>query len=76
MEDATPQSGPMEEPDILKIELDVLRRQHRQLDEEIQAIECGPAPDAIRVGQLKRRKLAMKDEITRLEDRLYPDILA
>lgn len=69
-------SGPMDEADILKVELDVLRRQHRQLDAEIIEIETTPAPDAMTVRRLKRRKLAMKEEIARLEDRLYPDILA
>lgn len=69
-------SGPMDEEEILKVELDVLRREHRELDTQVRQIEEGPAPDAIAVRRLKRRKLALKDEIARLEDRLYPDILA
>jgi hypothetical protein len=32
--------------------------------------------DPIRVQRLKKRKLALKDRITRIEDQLLPDIIA
>ena len=38
-------------------------------------VESGGA-DTIRVQRMKKRKLALKDRIARLEDRLLPDIIA
>ena len=34
------------------------------------------SPDTIRIQRLKKRKLALKDRIAGLEDRLLPDIIA
>ncbi len=53
-----------------------LRSKHRELDDEIVgAIEAGPF-DQLLMQRLKRRKLALKDEIARLESQLLPDIIA
>lgn len=76
MDGETTQTGKMSETEVLRIELAVLRREHRQLDERIIAIETGPAPDALEVRKLKQEKLRLKDMIAKIEDRLYPDILA
>lgn len=53
-----------------------LRGEHRQLDDEIVALEAEPTADQLAVTRLKRRKLKIKDQITALEDRLFPDIIA
>jgi hypothetical protein len=42
----------------------------------VQAIALSPLPDMLLIGRLKRKKLALKDEITRIEDQLTPDIIA
>ena len=42
----------------------------------IQAIGQSPVPDMLVIGRLKRKKLALKDQIQRLKDQLTPDIIA
>ncbi len=67
----------MEETEILRVELEVLKREHRDLDASVHALqERGPAADVLTLQRLKRRKLALKDRIAALEDRLFPDIIA
>jgi hypothetical protein len=53
-----------------------LRQDHTDLDAAIQAIALSPLPDMMLIGRLKRKKLALKDEIARIEDQLTPDIIA
>lgn len=53
-----------------------LRAEHRQLDDDIIALETGPVTDQLAITRLKKRKLKIKDQITALEDRLFPDIIA
>lgn len=53
-----------------------LRQEHRDLDAAIDALAFAPAADQLQVARLKKRKLALKDEIAHLEDQLIPDIIA
>ena len=53
-----------------------LKQEHRQLDEEISGGDLGPIRDQIALTRMKRRKLALKDEMERLYDLLHPDIIA
>ena len=57
-------------------ELAQLRQEHRDLDSAIEALQSQASPDNLQVQRLKKRKLALKDRITALEDRLLPDIIA
>ena len=66
----------MPHTDILRVELDVLTRQHRDLDVEIASLYETSGADIFTLQQLKRRKLAIKDQIARLKDRIIPDIIA
>ena len=43
-----------------------LERKHQALDREIQSVTAKPSSDEVRLAELKRRKLQLKDEITRL----------
>ena len=43
-----------------------LERRHQALDEEISEALTHPSTDDLKVTELKRRKLHVKDEITRL----------
>lgn len=43
-----------------------LERKHQALDREIQSVTAQPSSDEIRLAELKRRKLQLKDEISRL----------
>lgn len=60
----------------LREELVKLRAEHRLLDEEIVALESNPTADQLLIKRLKKRKLALKDRITAVEDQLLPDIIA
>ena len=62
--------------DALEARLAELRQDHADLDAAIQALSSSPLPDLVVIGRLKRKKLAMKDEIARIEDYLTPDIIA
>lgn len=64
-------------PDIdLREQLSRLVAEHRELDQQIVALEMAPHADQLQVKRLKKRKLALKDRIISLEDRLLPDIIA
>lgn len=53
-----------------------LKTEHRDLDDVISRVSDEPQFDQIRLQRLKKRKLALKDEIARLENQLIPDIIA
>jgi hypothetical protein len=53
-----------------------LRAEHRQLDDEIIALEAASGADQLTVTRLKKRKLRLKDQISGIEDQLFPDIIA
>lgn len=66
----------MKSEDVLRIRLEVLRREHRDLDDAIAALHDGGRADALALRRLKKQKLALKDRIARIEDMLTPDIIA
>lgn len=53
-----------------------LRQEHADLDASIEALEAMPVPDQLRIARIKRRKLALRDEIVKIEARILPDIIA
>lgn len=68
-------SEPAEEAEIRR-RLAELQLDHNDLEVAIQAIGLSPVPDMMVIGRLKRKKLALKDEIQQLKDQLTPDIIA
>jgi hypothetical protein len=60
----------------LREELVKLRAEHRQLDDEILGLEMNGSADQLLIRRLKKKKLALKDRITTIEDQLLPDIIA
>lgn len=66
----------MSHEEVLKIELIHLRQEHRDLDEAIHALHDAVGTDLLTLKRLKRNKLALKDQIARIEDQLTPDIIA
>lgn len=69
-------SSRMKTEEVLRHELAVLEREHRDLDEAIIALEERPMPDQLQIRRLKKQKLKLKEEIQTIRDRLYPDIIA
>ncbi|MGR7995543.1 MULTISPECIES: YdcH family protein [unclassified Xanthobacter] len=60
----------------LKLLLERLRQEHRDLDAAIEALTGVTGSDVLQVQRLKKRKLQLKDRITHIEDQLFPDIIA
>ncbi len=65
-----------DESKALRVELERLRQEHRDLDEATTAMAASALADPIRLQRLKKRKLALKDRIAEIEDILLPDIIA
>ncbi len=61
--------------EAIKAKLEALRSEHRDLDEVIDRLLEKPV-DQLQLQRLKKRKLGLKDQITKLESQLIPDIIA
>lgn len=66
----------MKSDEVLRVELEEYRHQHRDLDEAITALQDKGTADPLTLKRLKQQKLRLKDYIALIEDRLYPDIIA
>ena len=69
-------SAKMEQLEVLRVKLVVLKREHRDLDEAIDALQDRGSSDLLTIKRLKKQKLFLKDQIAVLEDRILPDIMA
>ncbi len=58
------------------VEIEKLRQEHRDLDTAIDALRDVSAPDQLQIQRLKKRKLVLRDRLSRLEDLVTPDIIA
>jgi len=56
--------------------LEELKVEHKDLDEIIQRLAIDPLVDQLQLRRMKKRKLALKDMISRLQSKLIPDIEA
>jgi hypothetical protein len=56
--------------------LALLKAEHRRLDEEIELLRVSGNCDQLELARMKKRKLALKDEIQLISDRIIPDIIA
>ncbi|HEX7810918.1 MAG TPA: DUF465 domain-containing protein [Burkholderiales bacterium] len=65
-----------EESEAVRIKIEILKSEHRDLDEVIVRLSRDPGLDELQLRRLKRRKLLLKDQITQLEGQLVPDIPA
>ncbi len=50
----------------LESHLAELQRKHGDLDKQIESLRVAPSTDNLEIARLKRKKLALKDEIMRL----------
>lgn len=46
--------------------LQELRKKHQQLSDQVEAAQRSPGADDLKITQLKKEKLRLKEEITRL----------
>ena len=66
----------MTDRDVLEAKLIKLKTEHRSLDNAIARMGEQVPFDQLLVQRLKKRKLQLKDAITRLQAQLVPDIIA
>ena len=62
--------------EALKAKLAVLKTEHRDLDEVIARLAERVPFDQLQLQRLKKRKLLLKDQISKIESELLPDIIA
>ena len=62
--------------EALKAKIAALKSEHRDLDEAIARLSETVPVDHLNLQRLKKRKLALKDLILKLEAKLLPDIIA
>lgn len=63
-------------PRSIQSRLLALQREHRELDETVARLTADKSMDQLQLGRLKKRKLQLKDQITRLKSLLIPDLNA
>lgn len=66
----------MQDLEEMKRRLADLKTEHRDLDDVIARLLDKAPFDQLQLQRLKKRKLLLKDEISLLESRLLPDIIA
>lgn len=59
----------------LRLKAARLRQEHEDYDVAINAM-ISTGCDALRVQRMKKKKLAIKDQLTKVEDQIIPDIIA
>lgn len=62
--------------EAIKEKLAQLELEHRDLDDVISTLTSQPDFDQLKVSRLKKRKLALKDQVSTLRNQLIPDIIA
>jgi hypothetical protein len=60
----------------LQHKLDKLKQEHKKLEEEVRELMHEPQPDDLKIHRLKKQKLSLKDQITKIDAMLTPDIIA
>lgn len=66
----------IDEQSTLAERLADLKEQHRDLDGAIESLEERGFRDQLQLRRLKKRKLLLRDEIAKIEDQIFPDIIA
>jgi hypothetical protein len=66
----------MSRVEVLRVKLELLQREHRDLDDAIAALDAAGRADALTVRRLKKRKLMLTDRIQSIQDEITPAIIA
>ena len=62
--------------EAIEARIEALKSEHRDLDEAIARLSENTVLNQMQLQRLKKRKLALKDLIIKLEGKLLPDIIA
>ena len=62
--------------EAINAKLEALRLEHRDLDDAIAALNDGAPGNHLQLQRMKKRKLLLRDQISRLESLILPDIIA
>lgn len=62
--------------EAIRQKLTSLKSEHRDLDDIITQLARSETADQLQIQRFKKRKLALKDHMARLESMLLPDIIA
>ena len=65
-----------EEQNKIKAKINELRKLHSELDIEISKIVKVTPVDQVMLQRIKKKKLKLKDEISKLSSHILPDIIA
>lgn len=60
--------------DVIRARIVELKQLHRDLDETIAELEAAAYVDQLKIRRLKKQKLQLKDELSKLESLLIPDL--
>ena len=60
----------------IKNKIDELKLEHFDLDDIVRRLTQDPSVDQLQILRLKKRKLALKDMISKLQSKLIPNIKA
>lgn len=60
----------------LQHKLDKLKKEDRQLTDEITYLSLGGAPNDVQIHRLRKRRILIKDQIQKIDALLVPDIIA
>ncbi|MEI6730007.1 MAG: DUF465 domain-containing protein [Pseudomonadota bacterium] len=66
----------MEEYLTLVKKLEMLNIRHQELDATIDKLNEDKFKDEFQLHRLKKEKLMLRDEMSKLQDAIYPDIIA
>lgn len=62
--------------EALRAKLAALKMEHRDLDDVIARLSEHAPFDQLQLQRLKKRKLLLKDQISKIESELLPDVIA
>ena len=60
----------------LRAKIAILRQEHQDIADAVEALLRLPNPDQLQIARLKKKKLLLREEITRLSEQITPDIIA
>ncbi|MDB5482983.1 MAG: hypothetical protein JWO83_4036 [Caulobacteraceae bacterium] len=67
---------PHDDKGAIRLELERLRQEHQDLDAAVLALQARADANQLQIVRIKKRKLILRDQIAKLENRLTPDLIA